>query len=113
MIADELFSHGNGMVDDSNLIGIERWFYWLFTHDAAIPHKTNDINRMYFALELIPKIIGQTANNGVINLGLLKAFGWKGGDPLGSVVKKRRKKMRKHKHRKLLARTRHQRRKGK
>jgi len=36
-----------------------------------------------------------------------------GGDPLGSVVKKRRKKMRKHKHRKLLARTRHQRRKGK
>jgi hypothetical protein len=37
---------------------------------------------------------------------------WKGGDTLGSVVKKRRKKMRKHKHRKLLARTRHQRRKG-
>jgi hypothetical protein len=37
----------------------------------------------------------------------------KGGDLLGSVVKKRRKKMRKHKHRKLLARTRHQRRKGK
>lgn len=36
-----------------------------------------------------------------------------GGDPLGSVVKKRRKKMRKHKHRKLLAKTRHQRRKGK
>jgi hypothetical protein len=33
--------------------------------------------------------------------------------PLGSVVKKRRKKMRKHKHRKLLAKTRHQRRKGK
>jgi len=32
-----------------------------------------------------------------------------GGDPLGSVIKKRRKKMRKHKHRKLLARTRHQR----
>jgi hypothetical protein len=32
---------------------------------------------------------------------------------LGSVVKKRRKKMRKHKHRKLLAKTRHQRRKGK
>ncbi|MGB2927649.1 MAG: AURKAIP1/COX24 domain-containing protein, partial [Desulfobacterales bacterium] len=27
---------------------------------------------------------------------------------MGSVVKKRRKKMRKHKHRKLLARTRHQ-----
>ncbi|MGD9333965.1 MAG: AURKAIP1/COX24 domain-containing protein, partial [Desulfobacterales bacterium] len=26
---------------------------------------------------------------------------------MGSVVKKRRKKMRKHKHRKLLARTRH------
>jgi hypothetical protein len=37
----------------------------------------------------------------------------KGGDLLGSVIKKRRKKMRKHKHRKLLARTRHQRRKGK
>jgi hypothetical protein len=37
----------------------------------------------------------------------------RGGDPLGSVIKKRRKKMRKHKHRKLLARTRHQRRKGK
>ena len=36
-----------------------------------------------------------------------------GGDKLGSVVKKRRKKMRKHKHRKLLASTRHQRRKGK
>jgi len=36
-----------------------------------------------------------------------------GGDSLGSVVKKRKKKMRKHKHRKLLARTRHQRRKGK
>ena len=36
-----------------------------------------------------------------------------GGDLLGSVIKKRRKKMRKHKHRKLLARTRHQRRKGK
>lgn len=40
-------------------------------------------------------------------------FTGEGGDPLGSVVKKRRKKMRKHKHRKLLARTRHQRRKGK
>jgi hypothetical protein len=37
----------------------------------------------------------------------------KGGETLGSVVKKRRKKMRKHKHRKLLAKTRHQRRKGK
>jgi len=36
-----------------------------------------------------------------------------GGDLLGSVIKKRRKKMRRHKHRKLLARTRHQRRKGK
>jgi hypothetical protein len=36
-----------------------------------------------------------------------------GGETLGSVVKKRRKKMRKHKHRKLLAKTRHQRRKGK
>ncbi|MDD3082195.1 MAG: aurora kinase A-interacting protein [Desulfobacterales bacterium] len=32
---------------------------------------------------------------------------------MGSVIKKRRKKMSKHKHRKLLARTRHQRRKGK
>jgi hypothetical protein len=41
------------------------------------------------------------------------AFDNMGGDPLGSVIKKRRKKMRKHKHRKLLARTRHQRRKGK
>ncbi|MFH1674781.1 MAG: AURKAIP1/COX24 domain-containing protein [Pseudomonadota bacterium] len=29
---------------------------------------------------------------------------------MGSVIKKRKKKMRKHKHRKLLARTRHQRR---
>lgn len=38
---------------------------------------------------------------------------WKGGEVLGSVIKKRRKKMRKHKHRKLLAKTRHQRRKGK
>lgn len=36
-----------------------------------------------------------------------------GGDRLGSVIKKRRKKMTKHKHKKLLARTRHQRRKGK
>ena len=32
-----------------------------------------------------------------------------GGDLLGSVIKKRKKKMSKHKHRKLLARTRHQR----
>ncbi|MBI4639553.1 MAG: AURKAIP1/COX24 domain-containing protein [Candidatus Tectomicrobia bacterium] len=30
---------------------------------------------------------------------------------MGSLVKKRRKKMRKHKHKKLLSRTRHQRRK--
>ncbi|MBE9580387.1 MAG: AURKAIP1/COX24 domain-containing protein [Deltaproteobacteria bacterium] len=30
---------------------------------------------------------------------------------MGSVIKKRKKKMRKHKHKKLLARTRHQRRK--
>ncbi|MCA1905878.1 MAG: AURKAIP1/COX24 domain-containing protein [Desulfarculus sp.] len=30
---------------------------------------------------------------------------------MGSVIKKRRKKIRKHKHRKLLKRTRHQRRK--
>ncbi|MCU0584913.1 MAG: AURKAIP1/COX24 domain-containing protein [Desulfobacterales bacterium] len=29
---------------------------------------------------------------------------------MGSVIKKRRKKMRKHKHKKLLAKTRHQRR---
>jgi hypothetical protein len=36
--------------------------------------------------------------------------GVRGGDCLGSVIKKRRKKMRKHKHRKLLAKTRHQRR---
>jgi hypothetical protein len=34
-----------------------------------------------------------------------------GGDAVGSVIKKRKKKMRKHKHKKLLARTRHQRRK--
>jgi hypothetical protein len=34
----------------------------------------------------------------------------RGGDLLGSVIKKRRKKMRKHKHKKLLAKTRHQRR---
>jgi hypothetical protein len=34
-----------------------------------------------------------------------------GGDGVGSVIKKRKKKMRKHKHKKLLARTRHQRRK--
>jgi len=43
----------------------------------------------------------------------IPAAGARGGDRLGSVVKKRRKKMRKHKHRKLLAKTRHQRRKGK
>lgn len=30
-----------------------------------------------------------------------------GSDPLGSVIKKRRKKMRKHKQRKLLKRQRH------
>jgi hypothetical protein len=34
-----------------------------------------------------------------------------GGDAVGSVVKKRKKKMRRHKHKKLMARTRHQRRK--
>jgi hypothetical protein len=34
----------------------------------------------------------------------------RGGDGLGSIIKKRRKKMRKHKHKKLLAKTRHQRR---
>jgi hypothetical protein len=45
--------------------------------------------------------------------GLSRYFNMDGGDQLGSVIKKRRKKMRKHKHRKLLARTRHQRRKGK
>jgi hypothetical protein len=49
-----------------------------------------------------------------IEKGLMdKTFEQKGGGILGSVIKKRRKKMRKHKHRKLLARTRHQRRKGK
>jgi hypothetical protein len=32
------------------------------------------------------------------------------GDPLGSVIKKRRKKMRKHKHKKMLKKTRWQRR---
>ena len=42
-----------------------------------------------------------------------KNISMNGGGLLGSVIKKRRKKMRKHKHRKLLARTRHQRRKGK
>jgi hypothetical protein len=46
-------------------------------------------------------------------ISLSKSVTMKGGDRLGSVIKKRRKKMRKHKHRKLLARTRHQRRKGK
>jgi hypothetical protein len=43
----------------------------------------------------------------------VEAIFQKGGAGLGSVIKKRRKKMRKHKHRKLLAKTRHQRRKGK
>jgi hypothetical protein len=33
------------------------------------------------------------------------------GDPVGSVIKKRRKKMRKHKKRKLLRRARHKRKK--
>jgi hypothetical protein len=33
----------------------------------------------------------------------------KEGEHLGSVIKKRRKKMRKHKHKKLLARSRHKR----
>ena len=42
-----------------------------------------------------------------------QATNYSGGDLLGSVIKKRRKKMRRHKHKKLLARTRHQRRKGK
>jgi hypothetical protein len=32
------------------------------------------------------------------------------GDPMGSVIKKRRKKMRKHKHKKMLKKTRWQRR---
>ncbi len=39
-----------------------------------------------------------------------KAIEARGGDGLGSIIKKRRKKMRKHKHKKLLAKTRHQRR---
>jgi hypothetical protein len=34
----------------------------------------------------------------------------RGGEAVGSIIKKRRKKMRKHKHKKLLAKTRHQRR---
>jgi hypothetical protein len=56
------------------------------------------------------KSVGQTEfNNDMKRV----YYSWKGGGPLGSVIKKRRKKMRKHKHRKLLARTRHQRRKGK
>ena len=50
---------------------------------------------------------------GAMNAGFNKLEVPKGGGTLGSVIKKRRKKMRKHKHRKLLARTRHQRRKGK
>jgi hypothetical protein len=58
------------------------------------------------------KKAGQTVGlNAIKSVYLRKKTG--GGDPLGSVIKKRRKKMRKHKHRKLLARTRHQRRKGK
>jgi len=38
-------------------------------------------------------------------------FSEEGGDGLGSVIKKRRKKMRKHKHKKLLKKTKHLRRK--
>jgi hypothetical protein len=113
MIADELFCHGNGMVDHPYLVCTEGWICRFRVHDAAIAYKTNDINRITSMWLLIPKIIGQTVFNGVMNAGLSASFGWKGGDPLGSVVKKRRKKMRKHKHRKLLAKTRHQRRKGK
>lgn len=63
------------------------------------------------------KINGHPLNPYAIKTGLTLTMdiynSCKGGDFLGSVIKKRRKKMRKHKHRKLLARTRHQRRKGK
>ena len=62
-------------------------------------------------------VIGEITQNSRILYGsdlyATGALDHMGGDPLGSVIKKRRKKMRKHKHRKLLARTRHQRRKGK
>jgi hypothetical protein len=51
--------------------------------------------------------------NSMLDNILYKIDRLKGGGLLGSVIKKRRKKMRKHKHRKLLAKTRHQRRKGK
>jgi len=54
----------------------------------------------YKTIMLIKKFVSQATN-------------YSGGDLLGSVIKKRRKKMRRHKHKKLLARTRHQRRKGK
>jgi len=44
-------------------------------------------------------------------LGRRKRTAPKKADFMGSVIKKRRKKIRKHKHRKLLKSTRHQRRK--
>jgi hypothetical protein len=55
----------------------------------------------------------QCRKDGISNQFRVANVSMNGGDRLGSVIKKRRKKMRKHKHRKLLARTRHQRRKGK
>ena len=61
-----------------------------------------------------PCIVGKKSIDNTIHLMLrspIQKFASIGGDLLGSVVKKRRKKMRKHKHRKLLAKTRHQRRK--
>ena len=59
-------------------------------------------------------LVGKKSIDNTIHLVLknsIQKFASIGGDLLGSVVKKRRKKMRKHKHRKLLAKTRHQRRK--
>ena len=59
-------------------------------------------------------IVGKKSMDNTIHLMLrnpIQKLASIGGDLLGSVVKKRRKKMRKHKHRKLLAKTRHQRRK--
>jgi hypothetical protein len=49
----------------------------------------------------------------VLNAVLTQKFSagsMRGGEAVGSIIKKRRKKMRKHKHKKLLAKTRHQRR---
>jgi hypothetical protein len=63
-------------------------------------------------LEVVSKK-GRLLQSGCVSQQCYVKKPWKGGGELGSVVKKRRKKMRKHKHRKLLAKTRHQRRKGK